>query len=159
MSNITVFDTDLQNKIAQLLFDGIEPMRVAEICQCTNPAVYDVKMSHKFALFCYNSAMQELMTIGAKAAVDCLIEVVKDPKAGKATRVSAADKLLHYTGLRVTAEGTVEKSPATMTQAEIQARLQALQAEAANRAKNVTIEGNGTVIDTESAPVDISNLL
>lgn len=147
MANITIFDSDLQNKIAQHLYGGVEPQTIVKILACSEQVVYDVKNSFKFAQICYNLAMQELMTVGAKEAVSCLIEVVKDKKAGRNTRVSAADKLLHYTGLRVTEQGSVEKSPATMTQAELHQRLQTLQAEAANRAKNVTID-SAPVTDT-----------
>ena len=152
MSNITTFDTDLQNRIAQLLYKGLEVKEVSVICECTEQSVYDLKNSFKFAQLCYNLAMQDLMTIGANAAVSCLIEVVKDKKSARNVRVSAADKLLHYTGLRVTEQGTIEKSPATMTQAELQARMQTLQAEAANRAKVVTIDSTATT-------PDINNLL
>lgn len=145
MSNITLFETDLQNKIATLLYSGIEPKEVTRICGCMESVVYELKNSHKFATLCYNLAMQELMTVGAKAAVDCLIEIVRDKKSGRNTKVSAADKLLHYTGLRVTEQGTVEKSPATMTQAELHQRLQVLQAEASNRAKVVIIDQSPTL--------------
>ena len=140
MTNITIFDTELQNNIAKLLIEDHTGADISRILSCSQDVVSDVKNSHKFATFCYNSAMQKLMTVGAAAAVDALIEIVKDKKTGRNTRTSAADKLLHYTGLRVTESGNVEKSPATMSQAELHQRLQMLQAEAANRAKNVTID-------------------
>ncbi len=163
MSNeVTIFDTDLKNKIAALLRDGVEPLKVCEQLSCTNPMVYEVKNSHTFATFCYNSAMQKLMTEGAIAAVDCLVEIVKDKKAGKNVRAGAADKLLHYTGLRVTESGNLERSPATMTQEEIHARLQALQSEAAQRSKSVnsvTIEGIVSRETSHNDPIDINNLL
>lgn len=147
MTNITIFDTELQNNIARLLYEGGEVNEIANILSCSPQIIYDLKNSHKFATVCYNLAMQELMTVGAKEAVKALIEIVKDKKTGRNTRTSAADKLLHYTGLRVTESGNVEKSPATMSQAELHQRLQMLQAEAANRAKTVTIDST-PVIDS-----------
>lgn len=166
MTNMVISESPLQNKIASLLYSGKEPVDVAKIVSCTIQVVYDIKNSHKFAQKCYEMNTLELMTVGQKAAIDCLIEVVKDKKTTRSVRVSAADKLLHYTGLRVTEQGTLEKSPATMTQAEIQERLQLLQKEAANRAKTVTIEGvivgndhQKDALDTTSGIADINNLL
>lgn len=145
MTNITIFDSNLHNEIADLLIKDFSQAEVSRQLSCSESTVSDVANSHKFATFCYNHAMQKLMTVGAAAAVDALIEIVKDKKTGRNTRTSAADKLLHYTGLRVTESGNVEKSPATMSQAELHQRLQMLQAEAANRAKTVTIDSTPAI--------------
>ena len=161
MNEITVFDTKLQNNIASLLYVGRDYKDIAKSCHCTLKTVYDVKNSHKYATVCCDFAYQELFTRGAKAAVSCLIDVVEDDKAPKATRVSAADKLLHYTGLRVTEQGTLEQSPSNMSQKQIKERLAALQHESASRASvvnTVTIEGS---IDTGDAgdAIDLNDLL
>ena len=159
MSKIKVFDTDLRNKIATMLYDGIAPVTVSAECGCTVNVVYDLKNSHKFATVCYNLAYQELMTVGAKAAVDCLIGVVKDNMSTRAIKVSAADKLLHYTGLRVTEQGLIEKSPGNMTQKEIQDRLQQLQIEASSRAKVLDTTIIDTTCDVLTDELDINDLL
>jgi len=143
MNKITVFETDLQNRIATLLTDGVEPLEVARICECHDTMVYSVKNSSLFARICYDSAMKELFSVGAKVAVDTLIEVARDKKASKQARVSASDKLLQHTGYQVSENGKLEKSPANMTQAELNQRLQDLQREASQRANPVKIiEGN-----------------
>jgi len=143
MSKITVFETDLQNRIAELLASGMSATDVADACECHLSHVGTVKNSALFARICYDSAMKELFSVGAKVAVDTLIEVARDKKAPKQSRVSASDKLLQHTGYQVGENGKLEKSPANMTQAELNQRLQDLQREASQRANPVKIiEGN-----------------
>lgn len=156
MSDITVFNSELHGKVAKLLSEGFEPSTVSKMCSCSLDIVYDVKKSSLFAKYCYNSAISELMTIGAKVAVDTLIEIARDKKAPKQSRVSASDKLLSHTGYHVTESGMLVKEPSNMSQEELTARLQQLQKEASNRAVvPVIIEGQAVHDVSE----DIANLL
>lgn len=155
MANVTIFDTDLQNKIATLLAAGEAPLSVSRICECSDSTVYEVKNSAKFAQLCYNFAISKLMSEGAKAAVDTLIEIAIDKRAPKQARVSASDKLLSYTGYHISESGKLDKSPASMTQEELRNRLKALQDEAAQRSKPVVIDAEAVHIDDD----DYTNLL
>lgn len=156
MSDIVTFNTDTQTKIAKLLSEGFEPLHVSKVCDCSLEAVYTVKKSSQFMKYCYGNAINELMTIGAKVAVDTLIEIAKDKKAGKQARVSAADKLLSHTGYHITESGMLTKEPSNMSQEELAQRLQALQQEASNRATiPVIIEGQAV----HDIADDLANLL
>ena len=142
MTQITVFDTYLQNRIASYLLEGKEPLEVARLCECSNVAVYNVKNSDKYGQIAYRTALKQLVSDGAPKAIQALIEIVMNKKNRASARVSAADKLLHHTGCIVNEQGKLEKSPANMTQAELQARLDELHKEASNRAQPPVIDGS-----------------
>lgn len=156
MSDIVTFNTELQAQIAKLLSEGVEPMEVSRICSCSNEQVYAVKNSAQFMKYCYGNAINRLVTVGASVAVDTLIEIARDKKAGKQARVSASDKLLSHTGYHVTESGMLVKEPSNMSQEELTQRLAVLQREASNRATiPVIIEGH-VVQDVSD---DLANLL
>jgi hypothetical protein len=141
VSNITIFETDLQNKIAELYLNGKEQKEIASICACSLQHVSEVVNSAKFMQISYDKAMQKLLSEGVRVAIDTLIEVAKDKKAPKQARVSASDKLMTHTGYHVNDQGRLEKAPANMTQSELNARVQELMNEQAKRAKPIiTIE-------------------
>ena len=147
MANVTVFETELQNRIAELLQAGHEPYDIARICDCHNSVVYYVLNSARYMQLAYKSAINQLVSEGSPEAVKALIECVKDKKASYSARNTAADKILHYTGMIVNEQGNLEKSPATMSQSELQARLKQLQNEAANRSQPGVIEGDAISAD------------
>lgn len=149
MTQVTNFNSDLHNRIAELLLAGKEPMEVCVLCECSNQEVYLVKNSARYQQLCYNGAMKELLSTGVRAAVDTLIEICKDKKANKTARVSASDKLLSYTGYYMSESGQLHKSPATMTQSELQERLAALHNEAIQRSKPAVIEGEAVQEDDD----------
>ena len=140
MPNITVFDTDLQNRIATLLTKGLSQSDVARECECNVSAVHHVYNSAKFLKYNYNSAMVRLINEGTPEAISALVDIVKDKNNSSTSRVGAADKILTHTGCIVNEQGGLEKSPANMTQDELKARLAALQNEAASRAQPVIID-------------------
>jgi hypothetical protein len=144
---LAIFETELQRKIAELSLSGVGVASIAECCNCSTEYVYSVLNSVKYAKYAYNSMAHRLISVGAPAAVEALIECVKDKTASRAARNSAADKLLHHAGIYVTEAGNIEKSPASMTQAELQERLQQLQSEAANRAQPSVIDNQAPSID------------
>ncbi len=155
MSQVTIFTSDLHNKIAELLAAGKEPVDIAIICECNSTEVYDVKNSARYQQLCYNGAMKELLSTGVRVAVDTLIEIARDKKAVKTARVSAADKLLTYTGYYMSESGQLSKTPSTMTQSELQRRLEELHNEASRRAEPAVIEGEVVIEDVP----DLANLL
>lgn len=150
MTDIVIFDNELHNRIAALLIEGLPEKDVATLCECTVSAVKAIKNHSRLAQFCYEFSMQELMSSGAPAAVKALINIVKDEDCNKNTVVSAADKILHYSNMCMIEQGNTDKSPASMTQDEIHQRLQALQSEAAKRAKPAIIEGKAVTPDIDN---------
>lgn len=151
MTELTIFDSPLQNKIASLLITGLEAKEIAKTCDCRVETVYGVLKTATYARFAYDSAAQRLVSEGFPAAVDQLIECVKDSKASRSARNTAADKLLQHTGMIVNEHGKLEKSPSNMSAVELHERLKQLQDEAANRAKPAVIE--------HEQPIDIDELL
>lgn len=144
----------LQLNIAELLEKGEDASNIALKCGCSVYHVYGVLKSAKFQDWQRGLAYSELHGIGAKVAISTLIEIARDKKAGKQARVSASDKLLHYTGYSVSEDGRLEKSPSAMTAAELQERLNTLHNEAINRSKTV-IEGE----IVQETIIDLDNLL
>lgn len=139
-------------KIAQLLNDGLSVKEVTEKCSCPQIEVYNVKNSAIYQDWQRSQALAELGGEGAKVAIQTLLEVARDKKAASQSRVSASDKLLHYTGIKLDSEGNIEKTPANMSASELQQRLVELQKEALNRAKPVNI------IEGESQEVKEDNI-
>lgn len=142
-------------QIARLLDEGLDVSFVAKNCECTVHYVYEVMKSAQFQDWQRGLALAELHGIGSRVAIKTLIEIAKDKKAPKQARVSASDKLLSYTGYSIGTNGEIEKAPSTMTQAELQQRLQQLTIEASQRAVTVILEGD--VVDVTED--DMSNLL
>lgn len=141
MSKQIVKFTDLQQKILKLDSQGFEKKYIASklcasyeyICDFLNTA--DAQNSMR------SEALKLLVGKGAKVAIDALIEIAGDKKANKQSRVSASDKLLHYTGLKIEIDPK-DKSPSTMSSEELIDRLNKLRQEADTRLKPaVIIEG------------------
>ena len=149
--------TDIQKfkgnnaKIAKLLDEGIEPKAVSVALSCSSSAVYSVLKSAQYQDWQRQTVLAELGGRGARIAVKALITIANDKKAAASARVSAADKLLQYTGYAVDNSIVLDQSPATMTQGQLQDRLNSLLKEAANRSR--------PVIEGESKPIDIDDML
>lgn len=140
-------------KIAQLLNDGLSVKEVQTKTKAAYSEVHRVFSSAIFQDWQRSQALSELGGRGARVAIQTLLEVAQDKKAASQSRVSASDKLLHYTGLKLDAEGNIDKSPSNMTASELQQRLQDLQKEAMNRAKTINvIEGQSDTIEDD--PLD-----
>lgn len=152
MSQIKKFEGK-RGKIAELLDQGIEPQEVIKLTKSTSQEVYLVLNSAVFQDWQRSQALSELGGRGARVAIQTLLEVAQNKKAASQARVSAADKLLHYTGIKLDAEGNIEKTPANMTAAELHNRLAELQKEAMNRAKPVNII-EGEIIQPSNNDVD-----
>ncbi len=148
--------TDIKNfkgnnaKIAKLLDEGFEPVAIIKILSCSRSAVYDVLKSAHYVDWQRQIVLAELGGRGARIAVKALIEIAGGKRHAASARVSAADKLLQYTGYAVDNTTTLDQSPATMTQAQLIARLKELQGEAASRSKPAVIEGTSTPIDKDN---------
>lgn len=155
MTKITLFNSDLHNRVAAELTKGGSVESISRKCECSTDVVYSVKNSQKYAQLCYNSAMQELMTTGAKEAVKTLVEIARDNSASATSRVSASDKILHYTGCTIDENGNLEKSPSNMTQEELNNMLKSLQTEAASRAEVAST----TIIEGEKAEESLTDIL
>ena len=136
-------------KIAKLLDEGIEPKAVSVALSCSSSAVYSVLKSAQYQDWQRQTVLAELGGRGARIAVKALIEIAGGKRHAASARVSAADKLLQYTGYAVDNTATLDQSPATMTQAQLIARLKELQGEAATRSKPVVIDGTSTTIDKD----------
>jgi len=128
-----------RHKIAELLDRGFSSKEVQTKTKATHSEVQAVFSSAIFQDWQRSQALSELGGRGARVAIQTLLEVAQDKKAASQSRVSASDKLLHYTGLKLDAEGNIDKSPSNMTASELQQRLQDLQKEAINRAKPINI--------------------
>lgn len=137
---VTIFESDLMNKIASLLDAGEMPNDVAKICECNSAEVYRLLRDVRYQDWQRGETLDILHGIGAKTAVKTLIEVAKNVNNSPQARVSASDKLLSYTGYRVTEDGRIDKAPSELTQSELHQRLQALQNEAINRSKPAIID-------------------
>lgn len=144
---VTVFETELQNRIAELHQAGYDPYTIATMCECQNSHVYYVINSSKYAELRYTEARKKLITEGYPAAIQVLIEIIMDKTASKSARARAASIILQETGCVVSDRGNLEKSPASMTLSELQDRLKQLQSEAANRSQAAVIEGSATNLD------------
>ena len=143
--------TDKRRKIAILLDQGFSTMEVAKKTKSSVDQVSWVLNSAIFNDWQRSQALSELGGRGARVAIQTLLEVAQDKKAASQARVSASDKLLHYTGIKLDSEGNIEKTPANMTAQELQNRLAELQKEALNRAKPVNIiEGECTTQDNDN---------
>lgn len=141
MTKVTVFDTELQNKIATLLVNDEKPKDVAIKCDCSIDTVYDVQKSAKYVQYVHSSITMQLIGEGMPLALKHWLAVLRDKKASTGAKNTAADKIFHYTGIVVSEQGkAMDKSPANMSQSELQDRLKQLQSEAANRAKPMVIE-------------------
>ena len=138
-------------KIAKLLDEGVEPVAIIKILSCSSSAVYSVLKSAQYQDWQRQTVLAELGGRGARIAVKALITIANDKKAAASARVSAADKLLQYTGYAVDNSIVLDQSPATMTQGQLQDRLNSLLKEAANRSR--------PVIEGESKPIDIDDML
>lgn len=152
MSQIKKFEGK-SAKIFDLLKKGLDVKKVMERAKCTDSEVYRVKNS---AIFQDSERSEALILLGgeaAKVAIRTLLEVARNKNAASQARVSAADKLLHYTGIKLDSEGNIEKTPANMTAAELHNRLAELQKEAMSRAKPVNII-EGEVVKDKSNDVD-----
>jgi len=136
-------------KIAKLLDEGVEPVAIIKVLSCSRSAVYDVLKSAQYQDWQRQIVLAELGGRGARIAVKALITIANDKRAAASARVSAADKLLQYTGYAVDNTDTLDQSPANMTQAQLIARLKELQGEAASRSKPAVIEGTGITIDKD----------
>lgn len=147
---VTVFNKELHNRIAEMLIAGERQYKIAQELSCTTNMVYDVLRNPKFSRLMYEHSMAKLTAEGVPAAVQALIEIVMNKKNSASSRVSAADKIFQYTGCLVNEQGKLEKAPSQMTQAELQQRLQALQAEAGNRAQPAQT--------VDISPVDVTEL-
>lgn len=145
MSEITIFNTDLQNNVAKLLLAGFAPLEVATKCECSDQVVYGVLKSANYLRLAYGESMSTLVSEGSPAAVRALIDIVRNKKSTDRARITAADKILQHTGCVVDAQGRLEKNPANLTQAELQQRLEALQREALKRDQAAPIEGEKIV--------------
>lgn len=145
---IDAFQSDLKNRIGELLVKGHSANEIAEICKCSVHSVYEVKNSVKFQAQAYSSAVAKLVAVGAPRAVETLVELVNDKQLSPTLRHAVANTILTHTGNIVNERGELEKSPSTMTKEELQERLNLLQNEAANRAK--------TVVTVEPDKVDTS---
>lgn len=141
MTNIALFKDNKLNKIAELLDKGFAIDVVANRCSCSPNDVLAVIKTSQFQQWQKELAVAELNGIGARTAIQTLIEVAKNKRNSAQARVSASDKLLSYTGYQVGANGQISKSPSTMTQSELQAKLEELEREASNRAKPTIISG------------------
>lgn len=146
---------DHRYKIALLLDDGLGVSEVAHRCSCSIQTVYSVLKSSQFVDWQRQSTLAELGGLGARAAVKCLIEIVKNKKAAASARVSAADKLLNYTGYSMHDQIGVEQSVASMTKEQLHNRMQELQREAANRATVATIEGQSEPVEPVGSVDDL----
>lgn len=140
-----------RHKIAELLDKGKTPFQVMRIARATHSEVQTVLSSAIFQDWQRSQALSELGGRGARVAIQTLLEVAQDKKAASQSRVSASDKLLHYTGLKLDAEGNIDKNPSNMTASELQQRLQDLQKEALGRAKTINvIEGQSETIEEDN---------
>ena len=143
--------TDKRRKIALLLNDGFSTTEVMKKTKATAFEVSWVKNSAIYQDWQRSQALSELGGEGAKVAIQTLLEVARDKKAASQARVSASDKLLHYTGIKLDGDGNIEKTPSNMSASELQNRLAELQKEALNRAKPVNIiEGECTTQDKDN---------
>ena len=149
MTYANISSINRQNKIAGYLVDGLSINETAKRCECSQQDVSYVKNSAKYQQLCYSKAMSQLFSVGVAVAVDTLINIAKDVKSPKQARVSAADKLLSYTGYHLTESGKIDKAPSTMTQAELQERLTSLQNESANRAKPAMITAEAVTLSDQ----------
>ena len=144
--------TDNQRKILRLAERGKTARYISKkLTTKYNDVCSFLKSAEAFA-YLRGEALTNLGGQGAAVAIKTLIEVASNKKAASQARVSAADKLLHYTGLKIDIDPR-DKSPSTMTADELYKRLQLLQKEAANRAKPINIiEGEKVEIeDTDFA--------
>lgn len=148
MSDIDHF-TGRSASIAKLLDEGHEPRAISKAVSCSTQAVYDVLKSAQYHDWQRQTVLAELGGRGARIAVKALIEIAGNKRSPASARVSAADKLLQYTGYAVDNATTLDQSPANMTQAQLQNRLNELQSEAANRSKPAVIEGTATTINVD----------
>lgn len=148
--------TEKRQKIAILLNDGFSTTEVMKQAKATAHEVSWVLNSAIFNDWQRSQALSELGGRGARVAIQTLLEVAQDKKAASQARVSACDKLLHYTGIKLDSEGNIDKTPANMTAQELQNRLAELQKEALNRAKPLNII-EGEVSKDE--PNSLSDLL
>lgn len=140
-----------RHEIAKLLDNGKSPNEVMKIAKATYSEVQTVLSSAIFQDWQRSQALSELGGRGARVAIQTLLEVAQDKKAASQSRVSASDKLLHYTGLKLDAEGNIDKNPSNMTASELQQRLQDLQKEALGRAKTINvIEGQSETIEEDN---------
>jgi hypothetical protein len=140
-----------RHKIAELLNKGKSPNEVMKATKATYSEVQGVFSSAIFQDWQRSQALSELGGRGARVAIQTLLEVAQDKKAASQSRVSASDKLLHYTGLKLDAEGNIDKSPSNMNASELQQRLQDLQKEAMNRVKTINvIEGQSETIEDDN---------
>ncbi len=138
--------------IARLLENGFDVTYIANSCSCSTHYVYEVMKSSQFVDWQRGLALAELHGIGAREAVKTLIEVTRDKKAPKQARVSAADKILQYTGYNIDPiTGRLEVAPSQMTQEQIKKRLLELHNEEAQRSRPVIIDGQSTVIPDETS--------
>lgn len=150
MEIVSAFADELKNKAATLLLRGYDIDTVANKLGCKKYFIYELHQSVVFQRLIYERSMAKLVAEGVPAAIQALIDIVKNPRYAPASRVSAADKIMNHTGCVVNEQGKLEKAPSAMTQAELQQRLQALQAEAGNRAT--------PTITIEQSPLDVSKL-
>jgi len=152
MNEIEKF-TPKRQKIAKLLDEGLEAKEVMKRAKCSHGEVYFVLNSAIFQDWQRSEALAELGGRGAKVAIKTLIDIAQNKKAGSQARVSASDKLLHYTGLKLDAEGNIDKNPSNMTAQELNDRLQQLQKEALNRAKPVNVI-EGEIVSNDKNNID-----
>lgn len=125
-----------------MLDQGHEVKYIVKKCESTLTEVTIVLNSASFQDWQRSSALSELGGRGARVAISALVEICSDKKAASQARVSAADKLLHYTGLKLDGEGNIDKTPANMTATELTNRLLQLQKEENNRRREMkTIDG------------------
>ena len=132
MSQLNTFK-GTANKIAKLLDEGKENSEVMKLCSCSSSEVYRVLNSAIFQDWQRSQALSQLGGRGARVAIQTLLEVAGDKTLSGQARVSASDKLLHYTGLKLNVEGELDKSPSSMSAADLLTRLAELQKESANR--------------------------
>jgi predicted aconitase with swiveling domain len=145
--------TEAETQILGFVKRGMDIPEVARRLRITQDKVRAFVDSDKVQMHLRADALFLLGGRGAAVAVYTLIEVASNKKAQAAARVSAADKLLNYTGLKVDFNG-MDKSPAMMTAEELSDRLRKLHEEAATRAKVVPIIEGKVVENKEESLAD-----